>query len=289
MPDKPTNPTPEYLAAQASAFATLPDIYARIRHTLDDPASTHTEVADVIGTDPAIAARILKIANSAFYGRTATIARIPQAVGLLGTQQVHDLVLATVVIAGSSPLFGDRKASRAFWRHSLTTASAAKAVAEDCNILDAERLFVAGLISQLGQLVLAEALPDETAGMHAQAQAQTIDVAKLQRDHLGFDHATVGAALFQAWQLPPEIIVPIQWHTQPQLAGEQALEASIINIAAGLANAIIDDMPLDELAAALDETAWTTIGLSRDRLDVLRQTAVALTEEIAPILIDIAA
>ena len=289
MTETSTKATPESLAAGVTAFATLPDVYARIKKTLDDPASTHMDVADVIASDPAIAARVLKIANSAFYGRSGTIARISQAVGLLGTQQVHDLVLATVVIAGTSRLFRDQAALLAFWRQSLTTASAAKSIAEHCHILDSERLFVAGLISQLGQLVLQQSLPEQAAQLSEQADAARTDVARRQRDHLGFDHAAVAAALFRAWKLPPELTDPIRWQTQPSMAGERMLEASILHVGAAVAAALIDEGATDDLLAGLDDTAWQATELTREQLDTIREATVALTEAMAPIITDLAA
>jgi HD-like signal output (HDOD) protein len=281
--------TPQSLAADAAGLATLPDVYARIRETLDDPGSTHADVADVIGTDPAIAAHVLKIANSAFYGRSGTIARIPQAVGLLGTQQVHDLVLATVVIAGTKHLAGDPSTLRNFWRLSVTLAAAAKLIAEDCGILDSERVFVAGLISQLGQLVLNKALPKESERLKQQAESIGADLAALQRQDLGFDHAAVAAALFEQWQLPPELTEPIHWFTQPAQAGERRLEASILNVALTLAMGVVNDWTLDEVLAACDETAWQAAGLTRERLSEVRDATIALTDEVAPILLDMAA
>ena len=281
--------TAETLAEQATAFATLPDVYARIKQTLDDPASTHADVAEVIGTDPALTARVLKIANSAFYGRPGTITRISQAVGLLGTQQVHDLVLTAVVIAGTTELLGDRSSFRTFWELSVTLASAAKLIAEDCGILDSEHVFVAGLISQLGQLVISQARPKEAERLKQQAQQQTSDLATLQRQHFGFDHAAVAAALFERWQLPAELIGPIHWHTQPAQAGDKELAASILNIATALATGVMNDHPLDDVLKACDESAWQMTQLSRERLEILRDDTITATAQIAPVLLDLAA
>jgi HD-like signal output (HDOD) protein len=281
--------TAEELAQHAGEFVTLPDIYARIRDTLNDPASTHTDIAEVLSTDPALTARVLKIANSAFYGRSGTIAKISQAVSLLGTQQVHDLVLATVVIAGTAGLHGSRSSLRNFWRLSLTLASAAKLIAEDCGILDAERVFVAGLISQLGQLVVDQALADDSQRLRQQAETDDLDLATLQRETFGFDHAAVAAALFKRWNLPTELIEPIQWHTQPDQAGDRDLEASILNIATALSRGIISDVMLDDMLSAFNESAWQTTELSRERLMTLRDETQALTQDMAPILLDLAA
>lgn len=281
--------TVDAIAQQAGELMTLPDVYARIRDTLDDPASTHTEVADVIATDPALTARILKIANSAFYGRSGTIARISQAVGLLGTQQVHDLVLATVVIASTKNLHSSKSALRDFWRLSLMLAAAAKLIAEECGILDSERVFVAGLISQLGHQVVRQALPSDSQRLQQQADAEHSDLAALQRDTFGFDHAAVASALFRLWKLPEGLIEPIQWHTRPDQAGDCDLEASILNIATTVALGIMRESTLDDVLSACDEFAWQTTALNKTRLTTLHDEVLTLTNDMAPILLDMAA
>jgi HD-like signal output (HDOD) protein len=286
--DRDNGPTAEALAQEAGEFMTLPDIYARIRQTLDDQASTHTDVAEVLATDPAISARVLKIANSAFYGRSGTITRISQAVSLLGTQQVHDLVLATVVIDGTAGLHDSKSSLKAFWQLSLTIASAAKLIAEESGILDSERVFVAGLISQLGQLVVNQALPTDSARLQQQAASHSSDLAALQRESLGFDHAAVAAALFEMWKLPRELSEPIRWHTQPGQAPESNLEASILHIASVLSSSIVNDAPLDTVLSSLDEAAWQTTALTRERLPELHDETTALTGAMAPILLEAA-
>ena len=277
------------LVARASELATLPDVYARVRQTLDNPTSTHADVADALATDPALSARLLRMANSAFYGRPSSIATISGAVGLLGTQQIHDLVLATAVIHAFDGFSSDLIDRRAFWRSSLFAACAAKELADHCDILDCERLFVGGLLATVGLLILYQELPEMMHSIITDARKQDADTASLQRDRLGFDYARLSAALFTSWQLPPELVVPIRGHTQPSAAKDSLLEAGILHIATQMAAARADGKSLNELVPRLDNNAWDVTQLSISKLEQIDHDARALTEEIVPVLLNSAA
>lgn len=281
--------TPAQLIEQAQELATLPDVYVRVREVLEDTTSSHDDVAAAIATDSALSARLLRIANSAFYGRPGSIATVSRAVGLLGTQQVHDLVLATAVIQSLGGLADGLSSPREFWLNSLTTACAAKQLAEHCHILDSERLFVAGLLAQVGQLLLHQALPEAMTEILREADRGIGEVAERQQAQFGFDYAAVSGELFAAWQLPEALVEPIRHHTDPSATPEVLLEASIVHIAVHLSDAEHHGSRTDELLERLNDRAWETTGISRDALHGMRLDAVALTAEVAPVLLDIAA
>ncbi|MCP3666532.1 MAG: HDOD domain-containing protein [Gammaproteobacteria bacterium] len=280
--------TPAVLVARIQKMATLPDVFLRIRDVIENPASRHADVAAVIATDPVISARILKIANSAFYGRPSNVSTISLAVSLLGTQQVYDMVLATVVIQSSSKFNLGPVTPREFWHNSLMTASCAKLLAEHCNILDSEYIFVAALLSQLGQLILIHEIPDEMNLIMKKVQNNEGDIPTLQFNRLGFDYADVSAELFSVWDFPSELVTPIRYHTHPSSAIDTLLEASILHIAVQLSYAMSQNTTLDQLLTQLDDVAWKKTKISREYVEQLQLDTMALTEEIAPFLLDMA-
>ena len=284
MTQEPENSvTPSELVARARELATLPDVYFRTKTILEDPTSSHEDLADAIASDPALAGRLLRMANSAFYGRPGSIATITRAVGLFGTQQVHDLVLATAIIDSFKGFSSSLVHPREFWRSSLYAASAAKSLAEKCDILDSERLFVAGLLAQVGLLILYQELPSQMREILDAAGNQ--DFAAQQRKRIGFDYARISAELFESWQLPAELVSPISGHTQPSAAAENQLETAIIYIATQLARAKVQGKTLENLIPLLDDGAWRITGLSVEGLEQLGNDARVLTEEIAPVLL----
>jgi HD-like signal output (HDOD) protein len=283
-------PSPAQLIARMRELATLPDIYIRIKSILDNPVSTHKDMAEALSTDPALSARLLRVANSAFYGRPGRINTIPRAVGLLGTQQVHDLVLATAVIHAFDRISPDLLDPRLFWHSSLAAAAAAKLLAEHCSILDSERLFVAGLLSRIGNLILLEELPAQMHAILAEVgDLSNVALAAVQRDHLGFDYTVLSAALFRSWQLPRELVEPIRLHTQPATAEEFQLEAAILHVAVYLADAMLQSRPIESVVPALDDEAWEITGLSIETLEGIERLALDLTAELAPAMLNAAA
>jgi HD-like signal output (HDOD) protein len=290
MVENATGPlTLDGMVERVRGLATLPDVYLRIKRILDDPTSAHADVADALKTDPAMAARLLRVANSAFYGRPSSITTIERAVGLLGTQQVHDLVLAAAVIHSFDGLFPPALKPRDFWRTSILAATTSKLLGDHCGFLDAERLFVAGLLAQVGQLVLLEQLPVQMGSIMYQATHSAQRASDLQRESLGFDYAEVGAALFAAWQLPRALAEPILLHTRPAAADDFALESAILHIAVEAANAAIRDEPLVLTLERLDAAAWQLTGLSQELFEQIRSNARDTAGELIAALLDRAA
>ncbi len=290
MPNDPDQtPSVETIVEQAEELATLPDIYVRIKLVLDDPTSSHTDIADALSTDSAMTARVLRIANSAFYGRSGQLSTVSGAVGLLGTQQVHDLVLATAVIQTLEDSFPPALRPSVFWRESLLAGSASKLLAEQCGFLDSERMFVAGLLAQVGQVVLFEQLPTRMLAVAQAAMDSGQPVSELQRQRFGFDYADVGAALFASWQLPAALISPIRYHTDPQATDAVLLEAAIVHIAVALATAETQQRSLDQVITGLNHQAWEATELSPELLELLQREAIALADQLTHVFLNAAA
>jgi HD-like signal output (HDOD) protein len=287
--DPDQTPSVETIVEQAEELATLPDIYVRIKLVLDDPTSSHTDIADALSTDSAMTARVLRIANSAFYGRSGQLSTVSGAVALLGTQQVHDLVLATAVIQTLEDSFPPALRPSVFWRESLLAGSASKLLAEQCGFLDSERMFVAGLLAQVGQVVLFEQLPTRMLAVAQAATESGQPISELQRQRFGFDYADVGAALFTSWQLPSGLISPIRYHTNPQATDAVLLEAAIVHIAVALATAETLQQQIDQVIAGLNRQAWDAAGLSAELLALLQREAVGLADQLTHVFLSAAA
>ena len=151
----------EQIARSTNALITLPAVYLRARAALQDPNASLAEAADVIACDPAMTARLLRIANSAFFGFAAPVQTVARAVNLLGTEQVHDLLLATSVSSVFAGVSRELVDMEVFWRRGVLCGVAARLLAARCNVLDSERLFVEGLLHDIGHLVLYRQLPAE--------------------------------------------------------------------------------------------------------------------------------
>lgn len=243
----------QQLVADGLDLVSLPEVYLQVKAVLDDPQSAAIDMAKAIETDPAVTARLLRIANSSFFGFAAEVSSVSRAVSMLGTLQVHDLVLASS-LANTFNRVDDSVLDVAdFWQSSVRRGVGSKVLASLCNLLDSERVFLAALLSRIGIMVLALREPLELQQSIADAEADGLPLSLAQHRRWGFDYAEVGARLLKAWQLPAALESVVRFHTRPELADEFLLETAIVSVAAALSEpggwqlnaAALAQLPLD--------------------------------------------
>ncbi|MBA1443773.1 MAG: HDOD domain-containing protein [Chromatiales bacterium] len=163
----------------------LPDVYLRLKEVLDDPNYTMGGVAEVITHDPAITIRLLRIVNSAYFGLATQIDSVSRAVNLLGTQGIHDLVLAASVAQSFEGMSNEVMDMERFWRKSVVCAITSRELASLCNVLDGEHLFVCGLLHDIGHLVLYQMAPGKAQQAIEQAKTHQGSLYQAERSLLG--------------------------------------------------------------------------------------------------------
>ena len=202
-----------------------PTLLPKLLPKLSDVDTNFDEVVEIIAFDPALTSKLLQICNSAYFGHKSEVNSVAEAVSRVGYQSVYLLV---AMISGSScfphpPPHGVDGAR--LWRHSITTAFNAKFVAESAGV-DANLLFTAGLLHDLGKVILAQEQSPATAGFFRAPS----DAASLAREKELFEctHAEVGAALLERWKLPTQIVIGVRHHHEPKAApGFQRITACI--------------------------------------------------------------
>lgn len=218
---------------------TLPAIAARALEILNQPNASADQAAKLIGQDLALSAKVLRLANSAFYGIPRTIASVDQAIVILGFQTVRSLVMSASVMkilgkGGRGTL--DR---RGVWRHSVACALAARLLARKLGRrmgLDSEALFMAGLLHKIGVMILDSAVQAEYEQVLQEAAKEGArPLPEIERSVLGTDHGALGGMLCERWGLPEELRTPIACHITPREAKDHVEQASIIHLASHLA------------------------------------------------------
>ncbi|MDH3536481.1 MAG: HDOD domain-containing protein, partial [Gammaproteobacteria bacterium] len=172
-------------------LVSLPDIYWRLREILDTHDYSLPDIAQLIVYDPGLTARLLRIVNSAYFGFAAKIDTVNHAVSILGVQQIEDLILTTSIADALGDYECEHLDVRQFWLRSVYRAIAARDLAGECSLMDGERMFVAGLLSGIGQLILYQSVPvlAQQAQRQADETGQPLHLA--EREVMGFDHARV--------------------------------------------------------------------------------------------------
>ncbi len=269
--------TVEKLVQQTRALLSFPPVCLRILELTSDETGGMREIAEVLQQDPALTLKILRIANSSWYSIPSPVTSVMQAVSMIGTRRVRDLVLASSVVKVCSSLQNDLVSLDNFWQHCIYTALAARLLQRQRKNQNDETLFAAGLLHDIGQLVMFNQLPEGSrdALIMSLENPETPEIFQAEQAIFGFDHAEVGAALMSAWGLPQVFIDTARYHHEPELAQENLHEVSLIHIANSLAYfAELEVLDLDN-APSISPFAWRTtqlhIAIAEPTVTVMQQ------------------
>jgi len=252
---------------------TLPAIYTRIREELESEDGSLPEITRLVTHDAAISGRILQVVNSPLYGFAGQIDSVMRAVQLLGMQQVHDLVLAMSIGEMFEGIDSKKMNMRVFWRLGVLRGLAARVVARRCGLLDAERMFVVGLLASLGHLLMYLTVPEASLAAQKESDDTGQPLYEVERRLIGADDAEVCCALLEGWHLPRNFGPIVGGQHHPVLAGEHSFEAAILYLANRIADA--DRLGLSSQAAAerVESGIWTQLDIEQDALGSIREEA----------------
>ncbi|MDR1608463.1 MAG: HDOD domain-containing protein [Deltaproteobacteria bacterium] len=204
---------------------TVPGIVAKISRMVENPETSAAEVGRLISQDQVLSAKVLRMANSAFFGMSRKISSISQALVILGFDVVKGLVLT------SSVFDMIQKSMAGLWEHSIGCAAASGAVATVLGRDDAEEILVAGLLHDLGKVVLALNLPEEMAVVLKKVAEGPILFYEAENELLDFDHCDLGEWLAEHWNLPESLAEPMRLHHRPEKAVLNPERVAIVHIA----------------------------------------------------------
>ena len=212
---------------------TLPVIVSRILEVADDSRSSANELAELVARDVSVSDKVLNLANSAFYGFSRRITTIPQAVVVLGFDTVRSLALSVSVFEAlsknSDKINFDREA---FWIHSIGCGTASRLIAKELGYRDTGTFFVAGLLHDLGKVILDTYFSEQYAEVVTEMVEEERPALEAETDILNIDHAEVGAWLAVRWKFPEILVAPIAAHHNLLAAEEKYVkEATIVHLA----------------------------------------------------------
>lgn len=248
--------TAQELARRTTELVTLPAIYHRVKQVFDDPEGSVIDLAKVVAADPGITMRVLRVVNSVFYGFPGKVETMSRAVSVLGMQQVHDIVLATTVSAVFSGMRPERMDVARFWRASAMRGLLARAAAKSCGLLDAERLFVGGLLCDIGHMVMYMHEPELAERALVESRTSGIAPEVIEREIIGCDYAAVGEALLRDWRLPKSFAVAIGAQINPAAGAPHEFEASLLHFARCAVGYDAELVESARLVACASPAAW---------------------------------
>jgi HD-like signal output (HDOD) protein len=260
---------------------TLPEIVVRILRIINDPETSTKEIARAVSQDPPLSAKILRLANSAFYGMPRSITSINKAVVLLGTKVIRTIVLSLTVF----DMFpGDNRFSlfnrTAFWRHSTSCAFLCRFLAEELEGVFpfyAEEAFCGGLLHDLGKVVMEQYLHEDFHLALRYGKAKKIPLYNAELEILDYAHTDVAQWLTSSWDLPDSIQLPMVFHHTPSKASQCKNFVALVHFADYLCYKLKLSISVDFIGPMLDEASVKDLSISDEHVE---KVAASLAKEL---------
>lgn len=268
---------PAAIASRIGELPMLPRALAEVLKALQSDEVSTDSCTAAIEHDVSLSLRVLKLANSPFYGAPGRVGSIGDAVRLLGLRTVAGVVAA---VSLQSTLLKAKPAGfdfERYWCHALATATLARELAP-FGRQDADEAFIAGLLHDIGQMIMAVLVPDAFAKVSSLARQGDVELRQVELEELGVAHDAIGAQVAQRWGFPESIAMAISSHHQPgqTIDGVTSLGA-IVRLADVIAHALDLTGSPDEAAPALSVQEWGALGLTEDGwLGILARTEEAV-------------
>lgn len=270
--------TPQELIANLGDLPPLPQVAVQVLKIAANPDASTDELKQVIATDVALTAQILKIANSAMFGMVREVRTLTQAIMTLGFSTIKSVVIASsaknLYSRGSTGL-----QERLMWEHALVTALAGRAFGRGIRFPRAEECFLGGLLHDIGKSVLGLKFPDRYGAIIRTTYNEGVDLMEQEFETFGFDHTMVGEALLHSWNIAPSLERAVRWHHDPMHAPE---EDRVLAALVALGNQLAHEQKIGigTLAHLQEPTqqALRILNMDASKLDEHRETVLAALE-----------
>ncbi|MCX7179068.1 MAG: HDOD domain-containing protein [Proteobacteria bacterium] len=270
------------LVKDIDGLVTLPDVYFRINRLIENPQSSTADIAKAVSQDPSFTLRLLQVANSSLFSFSSSVTTVAKAVSIIGTAQIRALALAMSVAKSFSGLPNELVSMENFWRHSLFCALTARHLAREAGRCDPDSLFTAGLLHDIGELVIFNRLPQQAtdALLMVLDSQDEMQIHEAEQQSMGVDHAEVVGELARQWNLPSLLQECIAYHHSIANAKLHPREVAIVH----LANVCALMAELDSLDPAdvspIDPLAWELTKLGDDCIETAVREAQAEILEV---------
>lgn len=272
---------PEALLKGWVELSSLPFIYIKINNAINNPLSSTKDISDIISSDPNLTTRLLRLVNSAFYGFPSKIDTVGRALLAVGTNQIRDLALATSVLRLFKGIPEDVVSMESLWRHSVACGVAAKILATGIQRkANVERFFTAGIIHDIGRFAIYKMMPYAAQEMILRCKANREQLYLVEKEVIGFDHADLGRALAQLWNLPASLEDMIAYHHVPWEARLSPVETCVLHMADYIVHAIQLGESGEQYIPPLDKKVYKLTGIPESALSSLSDPLRAEFEDV---------
>lgn len=268
----------------STRLPSLPIIIAELNEEIASPNCDGESVAAIISKDQALTSVILKMANSAFYGFPRQVDTLSEAVAFVGLHQVRTLAFAAPVVKLFDEIGDDLLRPADFWEHSIATALFSREIARRSESENPEKLFICGLLHDIGRLVLATFFPEKLSEVLRLAADEDRPVRELEQEAFGVTHELIGQALAEHWSLPHTFGHIIRWHHEPSQSRELLDETAIVHLADVAAQALDIGASGEPVMEAPDTVALDALQMVPEELQQAIETITPAIGEITKLL-----
>ncbi len=269
---------------KSDGLPTLPAVAAKLLAIASKEETTMSDIANLVSMDVALSAKILKVVNSTFYSFPSRIGSIHQAVSVLGTNAVRSLVLSFSLLNIKTRDRDDPFDYKEFWNRSLTAGVSAKLIMSKIKPADPEEIFIAGMMHNIGEMILARTCPELYRQVHRQAEGDDDRLLEIEQKTLGASHAFFGAKVIQRWGLPESLVVPVAYHHDPEKypgkKKELALSTRVVYLSSLLSRMFYAERP-DLLRKTFRSRAVKLLNLGERTLDTIEEEIHSQVNETA--------
>jgi HD-like signal output (HDOD) protein len=267
----------ELIGGVPSSLGSYAPVLEEIEAALQSPQCSLVTVGDAIEKDPDLTARLLRLGNSSFYGFSSRLATVTEAISLIGIQQMQDLILASSIVEQFAGVSEEFVSMESFWRHSLACGIGARLLAMERRLPKADKFFVAGLLHDVGRLVLFAQAPQASQQIFQLYQRGGLLLREAETRVLGFDHQQIAEALLHLWKFPVNLVQAVAYHHQPMSSQIAKEAAAVVHLSDHLVNAMQIGSSGERHVPPLNMKAWGTLHFSPE---VLPSIVAGIDEQI---------
>lgn len=254
-----------------STIPTLPSVIERISTLLKNPQTSAEEIGKAITTDQALASKVLKLVNSAFYGFPGKISTITHAVVILGFSTIKNIVLTASIIDTFKKSGTGLKGFNIeeFWLHSIACGAAAKSLAKHIGVTNNESFFIGGLIHDIGKIILCQYLPDQFNQIINNVEKKNILIFESEKELFATTHQEIGGYLVKTWNLPPNLQQAVYHHHYPVKEHDHYTITAVVHCADILIRALGYGNGGDDRIPCIDNDVWSFMRIDSNSLPAI--------------------
>jgi HD-like signal output (HDOD) protein len=256
----------ELVSGAPASLGSYAPVLEEIALALESPQCNLVTLGDAIEKDPDLTGRLLRLSNSSFYGFSTRLATVTEAISLIGVQQVQDLILASSIVEQFAGVSDEFVSMESFWRHSLACGIGARMLAMERRLPNADRFFVAGLLHDVGRLVLFARAPQAAQQIFELYRREHLLLRDAEIRVLGYDHQQIAEVLLQLWNLPANLVQAVAHHHQPSASQIAREEAAVVHVSDHLVNAMQIGSSGERHVPPLSMLAWEILRFRTDLL-----------------------